>query len=157
MALDVFRCPECGAFATREVDAPSAQGCVRCGAAVPTEGAPQAVSPETLRTAIRTAPVPVLLEAWAPDCDPCLTSAVVVDAVGHRLAGAAVVLRSDIEAHPEVCDAYRILAVPTLVLFSEGRERGRRIGPVPARAIEQWVRQLAAPERPGVRVPPGSA
>ncbi len=104
------------------------------------QGAPQPVALSSLREAVRSAPVPLLVEFWAPECEPCLTSAVVVDAVSHRLAGEAVVLRLDVEENPEACEAYGVLAVPTLVLFAAGQERGRRVGRVQARQIEAWVR-----------------
>lgn len=145
--MDVFRCAGCGLF-TRLGEGPSVHGCASCGAALQDAGAPQPASPGGLREAIRAAPVPLLVEFWAPDCDPCLASAVVIDAVAHRLAGDAVVLRVDVEAHPEAGEAYGILAVPTLVLFTGGEERGRRVGPVAAREIEAWVR--GPPAAPGV-------
>ena len=141
--MDVFRCAGCGRFARPEVEAPSVYGCQSCGAAVSEEGAPQRVSTTALDEAIRTAPVPLLVEFWAPDCEPCHSSAVVLDVVSHRLAGEAVVLRLDVEHEPEACDAHAVLAVPTVVLFSAGQERGRRVGPFQARALEEWVRATA--------------
>ncbi len=137
--MDVFRCSGCGLFTRLDLEGPSVHGCALCGAAVPEEGAPQPASPGSLREAIHAAPVPLLVEFWAPDCEPCLASSVVIDVVAHWLAGDAVVLRVDVEEHPEACEAYGILAVPTLVLFTAGEERGRRVGPVPAREIEAWV------------------
>ena len=143
----MYRCPRCGLFARLDLEAPSAHGCTGCGGPVPERGAAQPVSLQALAEAIRTAPVPLLVEFWAPDCPPCLASALVLDAVGHRLAGEAVVLRVDVEEAPEACDSYGILAVPTVVLFSAGRDRGRRAGPVQARPLEAWVRGLHPPAR----------
>jgi len=137
--VDVFRCTVCGLFTRLDREAPSVHGCAACGSAVSDEGAPQPVSPGALRDAIRAAPVPLLVEFWTPDCEPCVASAVVIDAVAHRLAGRAIVLRLDVEQHPEGCEDYGLLAVPTLVLFRAGGERGRRVGPMQARTIESWV------------------
>ena len=143
--METFRCPGCGRFAAPEADAPSVRGCSGCGGAVPDEGAPQTVSLTALGEAIRAAPVPLLVEFFAADCEPCAASAVVLDAVGHRLAGQVVVLRVDVEEASEACEAHGILAVPTLVLFSGGRARGRRVGPLKARQLEAWVRGLDQP------------
>lgn len=114
-------------------------GCPGCGGPAPQHGVPQPVSLQALTEAIRAAPVPLLVEFWAPDCGPCVASTLVLDAVGHRLAGEAVVLRVDVEEAPEACEAYGILAVPTVVLFSGGRDRGHRVGLPKAREIEAWV------------------
>jgi thioredoxin 2 len=149
--LDIFRCSGCGLFTRIDVEGPSVHGCALCGAAVPAEGAPQPASPGALRGAIHAAPVPLLVEFWAPDCEPCLGCAVVIDAVAHRLAGDAVVLRVDVDQHPNACEAYGILAVPTLVLFTGGAERGRRVGPVPAREIEAWVSGLSGTDAASAR------
>lgn len=150
--MDVYRCPGCGHFAPVEAEAPSVHGCPGCGGAVSAEGGPQAVSLAALGEAIRAAPIPLLVEFWAPDCEPCLASGVVLDAVGHRLAGDAVVLRIDVEENPEATEAYGVLAVPTVVLFIAGRERGRRVGPLQARALEEWVHTAGrAPLAPGAR------
>lgn len=135
--MDVFRCAGCGAFTRLDVDAPSAHGCPACGVAISEEGAPERLSAVALEEAIRMAPVPLLVEFWAPDCEPCLSSALVLDVVSHRLAGEAVVLRVDVEHDPEACDAHAILAVPTVVLFAAGQERGRRVGPLQARTVEE--------------------
>lgn len=138
--MDVFRCAGCGRFTRLDVEAPSVHGCPGCGGAMPDAGAPQQVSVIALDEAIRAAPVPLLVEFWAPDCEPCHAAALVLDVVSHRLAGAAVVLRLDVQHDPEACERHGILAVPTLVLFSAGREQGRRVGTPQARDLESWVR-----------------
>ena len=68
-------------------------------------------------------------------------------------------LRLDVEHDPEACAAHAIVAVPTVVLFSAGQERGRRVGPLQARALEEWVRARARPDaaRPVTHAPVGRA
>jgi len=138
--LEVYRCPGCGLFTGHRTGGPGVPACTRCGGAISEEGEPQQVSLAALEEAIRTAPVPLLVEFWSTACDACLRSALVLDAVAHRLSGAAVVLRVNLDESPEASEAYRILALPTVILFVRTREQGRRVGPVTAREIEAWAR-----------------
>jgi thioredoxin 2 len=144
-AVDVHRCPACGLFAQLDVEAPSVHGCERCGGAVADDGAPQDVSFAALGEAIRSAPIPLLVEFWARDCQSCAGATLVLDAVGHRLAGELAVLRVDVDAAPEACDLHGVLAVPTVLMFSGGVERGRRVGPLTAKAVQAWIREAGGP------------
>ena len=56
------------------------------------------------------------------------------------MAGEAVVLKVDTEAHPDAGARHAIRAIPTAVLFRAGEERERRMGVQPAPALEAWLR-----------------
>jgi thioredoxin 2 len=55
------------------------------------------------------------------------------------------VLKVDTEANPAAAARYQIRAIPTAILFQEGREKERRMGVQPAPALEAWVRGAVAP------------
>jgi thioredoxin 2 len=119
--------------------------CGRCKNPLPTEGAPQDLDAEGLERAIASSPVPVLVDFWAPWCAPCRVAAPLFDQVARRLKGEAIVLKVDTEANPAAAARYQIRAIPTAILFQEGREKERRMGVQPAPALEAWVRGAVAP------------
>jgi len=87
--------------------------------------------------------VPVLVDFWAEWCGPCRALAPIVEAIAEQYAGAARVVKLNVDDNPLVMQRYRIEAIPTLILFQDGEEKDRIIGAVSnetiARAIEARV------------------
>ena len=65
--------------------------------------------------------LPVLVDFYATWCGPCKMLAPVLDEVAKRYEGRAKVVKVDIDESPELAQRFGVSAVPTLVLFKDGK------------------------------------
>jgi thioredoxin 2 len=113
--------------------------CGRCKAALDLSGTPQSVTAEELEEAVRTSPVPVLVDVWAPWCGPCRTAAPIIDRIAKSRAGLVLVLKVDSDQHPAVASRYSVTALPTFLYFRGGALDARREGLLPEPLFARWV------------------
>lgn len=88
----------------------------------------------------------VLVDFYAHWCGPCKAMHPVLDSVQEQLSGLVDVIRIDVD-RPEnsaLADHYRIRAVPTLILFREGRQLWRASGVM---SVQDLVNELKRQER----------
>lgn len=83
---------------------------------------PQALTNETFDAAIsNTSGQPVLVDFWAEWCGPCRMLAPILDQLAGEQAGSATIAKVDIDAHPELAARFGIRAIPTLIVFKNGK------------------------------------
>ncbi len=74
------------------------------------------------------AELPVLVDFWAPWCQPCLMQAPVFAQVAQELRGRACFAKVDTEALPALAQRFGIRSIPSLLLFDGGEVKDVRIG-----------------------------
>ena len=142
--MAIFRCDTCGAM-NRVADARVRERpkCGGCKASLDTSGAPQEVDAAAFERAVASAPVPVLVDFWAPWCGPCRVAGPAVAELGRRNAGRVLVLKVNVDEAQDAAGRHRIQGIPAFVLFEGGREVGRRTGAVSRAELEGWIQRTA--------------
>jgi thioredoxin 2 len=136
-------CPHCHALnrvpAERTGDAPV---CGRCKSPL-FAAHPVALDVDAFDRHAVQSDLPVLIDFWAPWCQPCLMMAPQFEAAAGALEPGFRLAKVDTEAHPALAARFDIRSIPTLVLMRGGREIARRSGAMGAADIVRWARAQA--------------
>jgi len=71
---------------------------------------------------------PMLVEFWAPWCQPCLEMERTMEKVAEEFSGRARVARMRIDENPVTVSAFSVQAPPTVIVFRDGEIIKRRYG-----------------------------
>ena len=80
---------------------------------------------DNFETEVLKAEKPVLVDFWATWCGPCRRQAPVVEELAE--AGYEVG-KVDVDKEPSLAQQYKIMSIPTLLVFKEGKETARFVG-----------------------------
>ena len=93
-----------------------------------------------LEQAIQRFPV-VVVDCWAPWCQPCLMVAPVIAELAEDYAGKIVFAKLNVDENTETAMKYRIQSIPALLVFQGGKIVNLIIGAQPRQALEPQITQ----------------
>jgi thioredoxin 1 len=71
---------------------------------------------------------PVVVDFFAEWCGPCKAMAPALEQVATELKGKVKVVKIDVDQNPNITQKYRIQAMPTLMVFKDGKLAEQRVG-----------------------------
>jgi thioredoxin 2 len=140
MADHQIVCTECGGVnrIPEGKDATHAK-CGKCKSALFT-GHPADLGGAEFEKQVARNSVPVLVDVWAPWCGPCRSMAPAYEQAAQQLEPGMRVIKLNSDDNQQIAGRMGIRGIPSLILYSGGREVARTSGAMPASQIVQWAR-----------------
>ena len=89
-------------------------------------------------TKITSAPL-AMVDFWATWCGPCKMLAPVIEDLGGKYNGKAVVAKVDVDENMSLAAAYGVESIPMLLVFKNGQLVNKSIGFVSQPEIEKLI------------------
>ena len=84
-----------------------------------------------------------LVDFWAPWCGPCHAIAPALEALAATLEGRARVAKVNVDENPGVAARFRVMGLPTVMVFRDGRPVEAAAGARPGRFYRDWLERHA--------------
>lgn len=82
---------------------------------------------DNFKTEVLESEVPVLVDFWAEWCGPCRMVLPIIEELSEELTDAKVG-KVNVDEQPELAMAYKIMTIPTLLVFKNGEVANKAIG-----------------------------
>ncbi|WP_419727290.1 thioredoxin [Terrisporobacter petrolearius] len=89
---------------------------------------------------IRTSDKLVVMDFFATWCGPCKMLAPIFESLSNEMSDKVDFAQIDIDRSLEVVEEYKIVSVPTMIIFKNGKEVQRIVGFVPKEQIESKIK-----------------
>jgi thioredoxin len=102
------------------------------------------VSAEDFAARVEQATIPVLVDFWATWCPPCRMMEPILEETAMELQGAMVVAKVDVDELPDLARRFNIRAMPTMILFHEGKGIAMTEGAMRKPQLTEWIHRAMA-------------
>ena len=94
------------------------------------------VTAANFETEVLQAPVPVLLDFWAPWCGPCKMIGPIVEQLAAEYSGRLKVGKINVDEEADLAGRHGIVSIPSLMVYKDGALANQTAGALPKQNIE---------------------
>jgi putative thioredoxin len=90
--------------------------------------------------------VPVVIDLWAPWCEPCKTLGPLLEKVIDAQGGKVIGVKINIDENPGVSQAFKVQSIPMVIAFKDGQAVDGFMGAQGEPMLEDFIRRLLPSE-----------
>ncbi len=113
--------------------------CGSCGEPLPLGGGPITVTDANFDEILRTSPVPVVVDFWAPWCGPCRMIGPALEKIATEKAHDVLIAKLNVDENPKVAARFNVRSIPMLMGFHEGETIDTQVGALPPASLKGWI------------------
>ena len=138
---DTVTCPHCGVHNRVPAAASGVPRCGRCHNALPWL---TSAGDDDYEAVIAESALPVLIDLWAPWCQPCRIVEPGVERAAREFAGSLKVVKVNVDEAPRIAERFAARSIPMLLILDHGTERGKQVGALGPDALQAWIKGVMA-------------
>lgn len=105
-------------------------------------GEPIQITDDAFEKVVMQSEVPVIVDFWAPWCNPCKMIAPTLEKLAKEQEGKLIVAKVNTDENPEWMMKFGVQGIPTLLFVSGGKVVHRQVGALPERMLREVVTQF---------------
>lgn len=83
--------------------------------------------------------VPVVVDFWATWCMPCVMLSPILEKLAREYDGKFILAKANVDEARASAQEYRVMSIPAVKMFKDGKVIDEFIGLRPEDAIKQWL------------------
>ena len=94
---------------------------------------------DTFKAAVAASSTPLLVDFWAPWCGPCKAIAPILEELAIEYDSKLTIAKVNIDDHGSIAADYNIRAIPTMLLFKDGKLAEQIVGMLPKATLKTKI------------------
>lgn len=86
------------------------------------------ITAENFTREVLQSPIPVVVDFYADWCGPCQTVGLILEELAGESEGKIKFGKLNVDENPPIAAKYKVMSIPTVIVFRDGKEVGRKIG-----------------------------
>jgi thioredoxin 1 len=87
--------------------------------------------------------IPAVVDFWAPWCGPCHMIAPLTEKFSQEYENRIKFCKLNVDENPQMAEKYRVMSIPLLLFFKDGKKVDESLGAVPERVLRPKIEGLA--------------